>query len=826
MATFVQRAVGISLVMACLLGGCKKGSDSAPPAEGGSIAPEPPPPTTWSGWDGLQTIAIVGQDDPTNHFLQQAAQELQTYLGSMSGRTWSVQSSDIQDPAIRLDVNAALPEFAGRNDEAVKILADPDGIRITGKTPIAARHGAYLLLEKLGVRWFFKHSAWEVVPDTLADPGPFSELHEPDFLYRRIWHPVSVDNDRFARWKARNRLDGAASYEVRHSYADIAPASEYAAHPDWFLPEGGPPLQLKPDHPDIVDRAIAYARGQLAAANTSSWDSLDRLPPGAVPISPNDGLGWSPPYNESTDWQIITDKVFYLANEVAKNVQNDFPGQYVSVYSYSLYAGIPTSPLEPNLLVQIATSFDKTPLSFTERVEGLAAKGVALGIRDYYDVNVWYRDYPPQDFYKLLRAIPWYAARNVKVYNAEAGDGWGARGLLYYAAGKLYWDPGADVNALLQDFYQKAFGPAAPVMGRFYERWLGGQKVNHRTLALAFQDLSEAEALAAGNAAVLERLRHVAYWMRHVWLWYRRGLWDTDAIGNLTLQETKDYYEFLFRTRSLYTVFHRYIESNIRRDLELRGLSQAEITGLQNTTAPSAPQAQTWLDEALMFYAGTDPVDVVSIDPYATNLAPLNRPDLPTYTPGRRRGSSVVIPSSGNESVTIQVRGTGSFSWIGPDGFERSSATVDNPTLSPIQFAATDPGLYTLRSSRSSFIDALDVPGRPAAILADEQTIVWFLSPFTGYFFVPAGTPGFLLGASGTTDRPRTYDLTDPNGVTSAFVMTQTDQIPVQAPAPGVWRLHARATADSFDVQFSLTGVSPLLWHNPQWLPIPTQGSP
>ena len=102
--------------------------------------------SSWAGWDGIDTIAILPTSDV---FLDTAAQELKTYLEDMSGRAWTIVQGDTADPAIRLDVNPDKPEFADRNDEAVQIVSDASGIRITGKTPIAARHGAYILLEKL-----------------------------------------------------------------------------------------------------------------------------------------------------------------------------------------------------------------------------------------------------------------------------------------------------------------------------------------------------------------------------------------------------------------------------------------------------------------------------------------------------------------------------------------------------------------------------------------------------------------------------------------------------------------------------------------------------
>ena len=173
-----------------------------------------------SSWDGIDTIAIIPSSD---EFLDTAAQELETYLEDMSGWSWTIVQGDTGDPAIRLDVNPAAPEFADRNDEAVRIISDASGIRITGKTTIAARHGAYILLEKLGVRWFFKHPAWEVVPSSLQDIGDLDEIHEPAFIWRRIWHPISDGMNRTWDWRRRNHLGGAADYQIRHSYREFMP---------------------------------------------------------------------------------------------------------------------------------------------------------------------------------------------------------------------------------------------------------------------------------------------------------------------------------------------------------------------------------------------------------------------------------------------------------------------------------------------------------------------------------------------------------------------------------------------------------------------------
>ena len=143
---------------------------------------------SWSGWDALDTIVVLS---PTDEFLDQAASELQDHLGQISGRSWAISYTDVTGPAIRLAVDPANPNLSGRNNDSVHLLTDNAGITITGKTTIAARHGAYILLEDLGVRWLYSTDDWTVVPNSL-DPLPLGldRVEEPFFVERGLGDPI------------------------------------------------------------------------------------------------------------------------------------------------------------------------------------------------------------------------------------------------------------------------------------------------------------------------------------------------------------------------------------------------------------------------------------------------------------------------------------------------------------------------------------------------------------------------------------------------------------------------------------------------------------
>ncbi len=789
----------------------------------------------WAGWSGINTIYYdPSQDDAANKFLDAAAQELKTYLGKISGRTWTIVQRDPGSISIRLLVNPTAPEFANRGDEAVHLVADSSGVRIIGKTPIAVRHGAYILLEKLGVRWFFKSPVWEVVPTSLVDTGTFDEVQEPFYFWRELSPGMVTDKDMSSLWGTRNRLFGAKHYYTFEAYQSIIPgatwSSESVTHPEWFLPEGGKPKKLRPDNPDVIAKAIQYARNLLSASPHKMGYWNDSTIYGSVSMTPSDGGGWSPPWDDSVvppygAWQTITDKVFYLANEVAKAVKNDFPDRYISLLSYDNYSGVPTFDLEPNLLVTIVTGYNYSPLTFLERIDGMLAKGVKVGIYDYFDVWDWWHD-KPRLLLDRVNKIKWYAGKGIRMFTAESGDGWGGRGITYYVASKLLWNPDADVNAVLDDFYTKAFGPAKEPMKRYYENQDQSFSVSVDTLGYNFLKLKEAELLAAGDPKILERIRYLEYYQRFVWKWHLKG------IDNLNTNELKDLYVFLNRTKNLYIVDYWIAEQDLRQKLQEIGLTNAQIDALKNTTLPTAAEATTWLNEALAAF-GQPKLPV--IDTSNLELVALGDTTKAELQPLFGAWREILIPSKGNEDITISVKGTSigteEFAWYNPYGIQVGSQTIQAaPDWTALKFHADIPGNYTLKTPRfPSQPYYVDVPDRPASMVAlkkyDNNTYIGTTTNQI-YFYVPKNTGSFSFGVGKTSEKAITGRLIDSKGnTTKSFSVTQATEFQFDSPAAGLWKIVINPTQGVTTIPIWLNGIPPLVWHDPRYLLVPKTGS-
>jgi hypothetical protein len=96
------------------------------------------------------------------------------------------------------------------------------------------------------------------------------------------------------------------------------------------------------------------------------------------------------------------------------------------------------------------------------------AAGMA-GIYEYYINGSWpglHRLVVPY----LAESIRFLKRQGIRLYQTQSGDEFATNGVNYYVAGKLLWNASLDEREILDDFYTKAFGRAAPAVRSFHGR--------------------------------------------------------------------------------------------------------------------------------------------------------------------------------------------------------------------------------------------------------------------------------------------------------------------------------------------------------------------
>ena len=485
------------------------------------------------------------------------AAEVAGYLKQISGADFEVKTGDgtsgivlgtieeFPNPALA----GALEIVDGVNGrEAFAIRGEAARVLLIGATWRGVSHVAYRFLEELGVRWFFPAQHWTVVPRTPSLKWNRDITDRPTILNRGIWVSWgffgNTPETRFERgwdkarsqieyikWSAHNLQAGSMQINTGHAWQDIIRINndKFAAHPEYYAMIGG----VRPAHweakvelsnPAVRQIFVDYALDYFKNNPDADMVSLD----------PSDGGAWSES-PESAAMGSVSDQLFTMVNEVARAVQEKYPGKFVGLLAYNYHAMPPAFELEPNVYVQMPTAFIQGKYSLDDLIELWPKKTKNFGFYDYYSVWLWRKDFLPggtaANPLALAPKIKDWAKIGVSSISAESGNDWGLSGRGYYVAAKMMWNPNQDYEALSNDFYEKAFGKGASGMKKYYDRVEGANKnrLSRNTYALALRDVDEAGIAAAGDEGATARIDDIKQYLRyqHVnWEWERVNTTD------------------------------------------------------------------------------------------------------------------------------------------------------------------------------------------------------------------------------------------------------------------------------------------------------------
>lgn len=346
-------------------------------------------------------------------------------------------------------------------------------ITIAGPTVWGTTNGVHGFLERYaGIRWLMPGPDGEDVPqssDLSAGKGIVRE--QPAFGYR-VFSPLhgKPDNGADANqalhvWAQRNRLQGFynAPISFHHNMYNLFPVSKFGAtHPE-FYPNGQPPAansiagwQPCFSNPDTVDAAVeqilSYFRDNPDAQSYS--------------LGINDGNG----YCESDPIPVYYDWV----NRVVERVLGVHPDKWFGLLAYQSVIRPPSFPLNPRVIPFLTKDRmawadpDAKILGHADEESWLQAAD-QIGYYDYIYGSPYLvpRVYPHQMAETLLHA----RERGIGSYYAELYPNWG-EGPKAWVASKLLWNPEQDVDALLQEWYERAVGvTAATYLKQYYEHW-------------------------------------------------------------------------------------------------------------------------------------------------------------------------------------------------------------------------------------------------------------------------------------------------------------------------------------------------------------------
>jgi hypothetical protein len=390
---------------------------------------------------------------------------------------------------------------------------DPDHMEARGrlamKTGVQQEYGTAnavytFLQDHLGVRWLWPEEE-DVVPRTrIAIPDGVAR-YQPQIRSRHgMFQKLSLgdnkegEDERWARYQ-RVQLDSM----------DISGGHGFG---DWWEKYG----KTRPDYfaaaPDGRREAIASnpRNTKLCASNPAVWaqwldetaelveqDPLLRV----INVSPNDGyttghctcancLSWDHPQGKSVEWGFgkgmtfqgvsQSDRDVRFANTLARMLKERFPDRelYVLLNAYGLARDPPIGVVPDDAVVisSVANFHMRSPQARQEPMRQHAAwasqakhimwrpnlgsqAGLSWGMPDVAMAQA------AEDFRFIARH------HGLGLYFDLFWFHWATQGPHYYALAHLAWKPATDVDALMDDYYERGFGPAAAAVKAYWQHW-------------------------------------------------------------------------------------------------------------------------------------------------------------------------------------------------------------------------------------------------------------------------------------------------------------------------------------------------------------------
>lgn len=410
------------------------------------------------------------------------------------------------------------------------------------------------LQDQLGMRWFWPGELGEDIPRRSEITfEPFTHRYHPQIRARGGAFNFSVlSNKGYGRahdWSRRQRLQlGSLQNEGGHAFAHwwerfhkskpelfaLQPDGTRSGHPNprtaklcqsnpavWqqWLADVAEKLEKDPTRTEFnASPNDGWSSGHCVCENCRAWDHPDGEPR---------LMHW---HHHRETRPALSDRHVTFANTLAGLLKEKYPDRDYRVlmlcYGHSRPAPIVARPAENVVMMSVANFFGRTDLVDrgstwgTTHRDQFAAWG-KLAPQVMWRPNTgspagWQQGLPDVSISQTIKDIK-FAADNhcIGIYIDAVWEHWATQGPQYYMLAQLVWNPQADSDDLLNDYHQRAFGPAASHVRQYFEtiekaRMAYVAEYGYSSGALNFPRLYSKKLLAQAGAQLKQATAAVA----------------------------------------------------------------------------------------------------------------------------------------------------------------------------------------------------------------------------------------------------------------------------------------------------------------------------
>ncbi len=440
-----------------------------------------------------QTKAIIVVAPDAGAWERRAAAELVRCIGQMSGAVPKLADKPdaiaaalrSPDPVllvgrVALEADAslqpALAKVAKPNPilraDAIAVKRDGKRVYLAGNNDDGHYYAVIELLRRWGCRWYVPGDFGECLPHhAKLAVGDVEFAYAPPFEVRRYW--LSWDGD----------TTGQQEFMHRNFFNDVSVPSGHAL--GQYTKELIPPGKTMFNVPISEDRTAELVAKQVLPQFKEGKDVMLGLEDGVYESeSPQDKQLVSLQYDKYFLSQSYTDAFMVFYNKVAAILTKQAPQSHSHI-GFLIYSNITLPPVKdvtaaaPLLGYLAPIDFDpihgmNDPRSAPRReyrdILHKWAKVMQgrLVIYDYDQNMLVWRDIPNPSHLAFSQDVKEYRKAGVLGIDTESRGATATTFLNLFFRGQLQWDPDADVDALLAEFYPSFYGPAAKAMSDYW----------------------------------------------------------------------------------------------------------------------------------------------------------------------------------------------------------------------------------------------------------------------------------------------------------------------------------------------------------------------
>ena len=467
-----------------------------------------------------EAVIVIGEKATiTEKF---AAEELQKYLGKITGDSFEIKDSKQFTKFSFLVGNGLVDDLGLQHDEYV-IRSSANQLIVSGGGDRGILYAVYDLLEKLGCRWYFPDPADEIVPklsieDVIEKVNGLDVIERPDFsvrMYQLQTYDIGNAGEPLADgvtkeslfhmidWLTKNRINifqygidhGISGYNMWSRYRAIFPemqkrgmvigtgghnmflfisGAEMKQHTDWQCMKDGKRTTsgqfcTRNDEAvrEYITKCVSFLKANPEIEYFTPW--------------PNDMGGWCE--CELCKDTPSADRFMQFGKRIYDVLKNEVPGVEFAHFAYGSHVKPPVNerPYDGMTISLCTWGRDFSKLFYDEatskefREDFAAWKEIVTEYNCKFILHEKYArhlglGFHPMYLKNMKPELKWFEGNGLDGFELPVGAmGRRTKAFNFYMLAKLMWDIDSDEESIMRDYFKKVYGQYAEQMREIYQ---------------------------------------------------------------------------------------------------------------------------------------------------------------------------------------------------------------------------------------------------------------------------------------------------------------------------------------------------------------------